>query len=46
MKKVILTIVFLLAIIGLNACKSSRQCASVEKQEINSNQTSIALATD
>ena len=41
MKKIILVIAFVLAIISLSACKSMGGCASVEKQEINNNQTHV-----
>jgi hypothetical protein len=46
MKKIIIVIVFIFAIISLNACKSTGSCASVEKQEINNNQTDISLSTE
>lgn len=41
MKKIILVLAFLLAIISLSACKSMGGCASIEKQEINNNQTHL-----
>ncbi len=38
MKKIIIAIVFIVAIASLNACKStSSSCSSVEKQEIKNN---------
>ncbi len=46
MKKIITVIVFIFAIISLNACKSTGSCTSVEKQEINKDQTNIALSTE
>ena len=45
MRKIVTVIVFILAIISLNACKSTSSCSSIEKQEINNNQTDVALVT-
>jgi len=48
MKKIVTVILFVFAIISLNACKSTGSCTSVEKQEIqkiNKNQSNIALST-
>ena len=39
MKKIIVVIVFVIAIFSLNACKSTNSCTSVEKQEIKNNVT-------
>jgi len=41
MKKIILVLAFVLAIISLSACKSMGGCASIEKQEIINNQTHL-----
>ncbi|MCF6348653.1 MAG: hypothetical protein L3J20_10205 [Flavobacteriaceae bacterium] len=46
MKKIVTVIVFVFAIISLNACKSTSSCTSVEKQEINNNQIKVDLSTD
>ncbi len=46
MKKIVTVIVFVFAIISINACKSTGSCASVEKQEINNNQTNVVLSTE
>jgi len=41
MKKIVIVLVFIFTIISLNACRSMGPCASVEKQEINNNQTHV-----
>ena len=41
MKKIVLVIAFVVAIFSLSACKSMGGCASIEKQEINNNQTHL-----
>ncbi len=46
MKKIVLIIVFVFAIISLNACRSTSSCSSVEKQEIDKNQTEVTLSTE
>lgn len=46
MKKIILVITFVFAIISLSACKSMGGCASIEKQEINNNQTHLTSAIE
>lgn len=37
MRKIIIAVVFIVAIASLNACKSTNSCSSVEKQEIKNN---------
>ena len=47
MKKIVIVIIFVFTIISLNACRSARPCASVEKQEVNNNsQTNIVLSAE
>ncbi len=46
MRKIVTVIIFVFAIISLNACKSTSSCSSIEKQEINNNQTDVALGTE
>lgn len=46
MKKIVLIVAFIFAIISLNACKSTGGCVSVEKQEIDNNQTEVTLQAE
>jgi len=46
MKKIVLVVAFVFTIISLNACKSTGGCVSVEKQEIENNQTEITVQNE
>jgi hypothetical protein len=46
MQKIVTVIIFVFVIISLNACKSTSSCSSIEKQEVNNNQTDVTLGTE
>lgn len=46
MKKIVIVIIFIFAMISLNACKSTRSCTSVEKQYLNKANTPVVLTTE
>jgi len=46
MKKIVIVLVFIFTIISLNACRSMGPCASIEKQELNNNQTHVTSSLE
>jgi hypothetical protein len=46
MKKIVIALVFFVALATLHACKTTSACSAVEKQKINNTQTRVNVATE